>query len=67
MILGREGLVELEQIAKQQKQIYRDACDFGVEATSEMRTQIRNACKMISRDVRGKKSDLKYSTGRTRT
>jgi len=47
MIVGREQLIELENLAKQQVQIFDDACDIGIETTEELRETIRRICREL--------------------
>lgn len=36
MIPGKENFVYFEQLAKNQKQIYSDSCDYGIDLTPEI-------------------------------
>lgn len=67
MIVGRENLVELENIANLQRRVYNDACDFGVVASDEITERIRNACKGLSADLKSKASVQRYRGGCTKT
>lgn len=48
MTFGNEELCVLEFYAKQQKQVYQDACDFGVVATDSVKEAIRKACRGLA-------------------
>lgn len=66
MTIGQEQLAELEVYAKQQRRIYPDACDFGVEATPEVRKDIRRICTELAADYNSMKKVEPYPTGATR-
>lgn len=54
MTFGNEELCVLEFYAKQQKQVYQDACDFGVVATESVKEAIRKACKGLAEIYKSK-------------
>lgn len=47
MIIGKEALVRLEHIAKQQYRVYPDSADIGAELTRSELTGIRNDVKTL--------------------
>lgn len=48
MSVGKEEIHVFEELARQQVQIYDDACDIGVIETPVVRRQIKNAVRTLA-------------------
>ena len=57
MIIGKEALVNLELLFKQQGQVYPDSADFGIELTDNM----LNALRADTKTLKGIYSGENYS------
>lgn len=51
MSVFKEEVDELENLARRQRQIYSDACDYGILATPEIKDSMRRLLKTLP-DVR---------------
>ena len=65
-MIGKEAFIVLEDYELKQQRIYEDACDFGVLATDQAKTDIRRALEELKcLDEHFKTSTENYGTGFT--
>jgi len=44
MIVGREEIVQLEELGRQQKRIWNDSCDMGIMYSVQLRDKLHAIC-----------------------
>lgn len=55
MFPGKESLIELEELARQQIRIYPDACDIGIQVVDDqLRTRIHRLCQNLAKIYKNK-------------